>query len=252
MKRWLPVTVLFVGIAAHAADPQESWEVAVKAKGGRERLHSVRSLAVYMKPAAVNLMGPPTTWLCVFPDRYFEYDGRGSGEYEYRALNGGGMAGNPRAIVVDGTASRVAMDANGTPRVTFAITARERDRLTLNQVIYLLESAWLHPRVLAAKGRTLTVEAGGDTFRITLDTAGLPERVTAMEMQGRKSKDRYDYRLERYRELQGILLPGRVTWSSGLRQWTWDVDYDVDAGFNPQFFARMPDLANGPEPWRQR
>ena len=230
--------------AAHAADPRELWDAAVKAKGGRDRLHAVRSLAVYMKPAPVNLAGPLATWLCVFPDRYFEYDGRGSGEYPYLSKTGGGMAGNPRAIVVDGAAGRVAMDANGTPRAAWPITGMERTRLTTNQLIFLLESAWLQPHLQSVKGRTLTVDADGIAYRISLNSAGLPERV--------KSRDGGDYRLERYREVQGIQLPARIAWASGLRQWTWDVDYDLDAPYNPAFFTRMPDLANGPEPWRQR
>jgi len=61
MHRWLPITALLAGIAAaNAADPQEVWEQAVKAKGGRERLRGVHSLAIYMKPADVNLRGPAT------------------------------------------------------------------------------------------------------------------------------------------------------------------------------------------------
>ena len=101
MHRWLPIAALLAGIAAaHAADPREVWEQAVKAKGGRERLRGVHSLAVYMKPADVNLSGPATNWLLVFPDRYFEFDGARAG-------------GHQSAMVVDGTADRVAMDATG-------------------------------------------------------------------------------------------------------------------------------------------
>ena len=60
----------------YAADPQEAWEQAVKAKGGRERLHAVHTLAVYLRPAPVNLAGPLTNWLLVFPDRYPRIRGR--------------------------------------------------------------------------------------------------------------------------------------------------------------------------------
>ena len=31
-----------------------------------------------------------------------------------------------------------------------------------------------------------------------------------------------------------------------------NVDYEIDAKYNPKLFERMPDLGNGPEPWRQR
>lgn len=251
MKLSLPIALLFTAFAAHAADPETVWAEALQAKGGRERLDSVRSLAIYMKPAQVTLTGPPSTWLCVFPDRYFEYDGRGSGEYSYESKLGPAMAGNPRAIVVNQSAGRVSMDANGTPRVTWPLTRKELDRLTVNQVVYLLESASLEPHPVSVKGRNLTVEASGCTFQITLDPAALPTRIVVMHSQDRKQKKMYDFQLTRYHEFKGIQLPARVTWIGGMTEWTWDVDYEVDADFNPKFFERMPDLANGPEPWRQ-
>jgi hypothetical protein len=239
MKLWLAVAALMTGtIAAHAADPQEAWERAVKAKGGRERLHSVHSLAIYLKPAQVMMGGPPTTWLCVFPDRYFEFQGTGYG-------------GGQRAIVVDGTADRVAMDATGQPRATRHMGRMEHDRLTLNQIVFLLESAWLQPQPVAARRNEVTVQAGGREFQISLDRADLPERVVALPMPG-EPKHLYDYRLQHYREFQGVWLPARVTSTSGMREWIWDADYDVDPKYNPKMFERMPDLADGPEPWRRR
>ena len=139
-KYWLwSTTFLAVCTGAHAADaadPQAVWEQAIQAKGGRERLRKVRTLAIYMRPADVMLAGPPATWLCVFPDRYFEWEG---------------LKGVERSIVVDGTAGRVAMDANGRPRATWSMTPAERDRLTLNQLLYLLETAWLRPEPLEVK-----------------------------------------------------------------------------------------------------
>jgi hypothetical protein len=44
----------------------------------------------------------------------------------------------------------------------------------------------------------------------------------------------------------------RVASISGMREEVWDVDYELDAKFNPKMFERMPDLADGPEPWRKR
>ena len=93
-KYWLwNAMLLAVCTGAHAADPRAVWEQAVQAKGGRERLRRVQTLAIFMKPAEVVLAGPPANWLCVFPDRYFEWDGR---------------KGTERSIVVDGTADQAA------------------------------------------------------------------------------------------------------------------------------------------------
>ncbi|HTT60950.1 MAG TPA: hypothetical protein VMG35_03885 [Bryobacteraceae bacterium] len=251
MPGWRCIAALIAGLTAvHAADPREIWDQAVKAKGGRERLHAVHSLAIYMKPAQTNLPGPPANWLCVFPDRYFEYDGQGNGEYPYLASNGVGLADCPRIIVVDGPSRRVAMDANGTPRVAWHLTSLEHDRMTLNQIVFLLESAWLQPRIVETKRNTVTVEAGGTTFRIYLDRSYLPERVLSLRAPGEKHYRAYDYRLQHYRDFQGVMLPVRVTRINGVVQWTWDVDYEVDAKYNPKLFARMPNLADGPEPWR--
>ena len=48
------------------------------------------------------------------------------------------------------------------------------------------------------------------------------------------------------------MLPARVTSSRSVTESTWDVDYEVDAKYNPKLFERMPDLNDGPEPWRRR
>jgi len=240
MHRWLHIAAFVTGFAAaHAADPQEVWEQAVQAKGGRERLHGVHSLAIYMRPpAGVNLAGPPTNWLCVFPDRYFEFDGAG--------------LHSSSAMVVDGTADRVAIDATGVPRHARQLTHSEHERLALNQLVFLLESAWLQPRPVEARGHTLTVEAAGRAYKLFLDSASLPERVLSFPVHDEKHQTTYDYRLQHYREFQGVMLPVRVASVGGMRLSTWDVDYEIDAKYNPKLFERMPDLANGPEPWRMR
>ena len=229
---------LAVGCAAHAAEPQEVWEQAVKAKGGRDRLRSVHSLAVYMKPAEVNLAGPPTNWLCVFPDRYFEFEAR--------------SIGSQHAMVVDGAAGRVAMDATGIPRNARPLPAAEHDRLALNQVVFLLESAWLQPRPVAVRRNVLTVEAAGRTYELFLDSASLPERIVSPPVPGQKPKIQYEYKLQRYRDFQGVMLPARIVRITRLQEGTWDVDYEIDAKYNPKLFERMPNLADGPEPWRIR
>jgi hypothetical protein len=224
--------------AAHAADPREVWEQAVAAKGGRERLHAIHSLAIYMKPAEVNLRGAPTNWLCVFPDRYFEYQG----------LPGG----NARAIVVDGTAGRTAMDTTGIPRQARHLTSSEGEQMTVNQIVFLLESAWLQPQPIEVRHNVLVVEAAGRTYKIFLDKENLPERIMSSAMHGRNADVHYDYRLQHYRKYEGVMLPTRVVLVAGIRQSTWDVDYEVEAKYNPKLFERIPDLANGPEPWRMR
>jgi hypothetical protein len=244
-KYWLSNAILLAvctgAQAGDAADPQAVWEQAIQAKGGRERLRKVQTLAVYMKPAPVNLAGPPANWLCVFPNRYFEWEGG---------------RGPERSIVVDGAAGRMAMDATGKPAGASSMTPLERDQLTLNQLLYLLETAWLRPEPLGVrparlhKYNVLTVRAGGRTFDLFLNSSNLPERI--FSRRGEDSKTRYDYQLEHYREFQGIALATRIICTEGNRQWNWDVDYEIDAKYNPKLFERMPNLSDGPEPWRRR
>lgn len=224
-------------IAAYGADPQQVWEQAIQAKGGRDRLHHVQSLAVYMKAAQVMLAGPPTTMLCVFPSRYFEYQGDG-------------FATHAMAIVVDGTANRVGTDVTGHLRSTRMLSPAERDRLIFNQLLFLLESNWLQPQLLEAKRNEVTVRAGDREFQISLDKANFPERIVSKAMPGEGKL--YDYRLQHYREYAGIWLPVRVTSTMRTREWVWDADYEVDAKYNPKMFEREPNLADGPEPWRRR
>ncbi len=239
MRFGILIAIVAAGLtAAHAAEPREVWEQAVTAKGGRERLHAIHSLAIYMKPAEVNLRGAPTNWLCVFPDRYFEYQGM--------------PGGTARALVVDGTADRAAMDATGIPRQARHLTASEGEQITVNQIVFLLESAWLQPQPMEVRHNVLVVEAAGRTYKIFLDKESLPERIISTPMPGRKADVHYDYRLQHYRKYEGVMLPTRVVLVAGIRQSTWDVDYEVEAKYNPKLFERIPDLANGPEPWRMR
>lgn len=221
-----------------AADPGELWAEALQAKGGRERLAQVHSLAVYLRPAPVNLQGPPSNLLLALPGRYFEYVG--------------GSSGNRHAMIVNLASGHAARDENGLPPSAWQPTARDRDRFTIFQVLYLLRTVSLEPRPVAAKGRDLTVQAGDRTFRLSLNRAGLVQRLQVVKLPGIKHQEQYDYHLDRYREWQQIMLPQRVTWLDGLREWIWDADYDVNETYNPKFFDRMPDLADGPEPWRRR
>jgi len=48
------------------------------------------------------------------------------------------------------------------------------------------------------------------------------------------------------------MLPARVVSRGRLEEWIWDVDYEIDSSYNPKLFERMPNLADGPEPWRIR
>ncbi|MFN7993302.1 MAG: hypothetical protein U0Q18_06860 [Bryobacteraceae bacterium] len=248
----IPALLVLGGVAAPAEDARGLWEQVVQAKGGHERLHGIKTLAVYMKPVRQVLFTPAATWFFVFPDRYFEYDGPGSGEYPYASAKGVGLAPSPRCLVVNGSTDRIAMDATGIPHTVWTLTPIERDRLTLNQLVYLLESAWLQPIPVSSRGRALTVEAGGRTFELSLNGSHLPERIVSAALPGEKSKNIYDYRLLHYREVDGIALPARVIWTVNRQaQWTWDVDYEINGRYNPKFFEHMPDLALGPEPWRR-
>jgi hypothetical protein len=144
------------------------------------------------------------------------------------------------------------MDATGIPRNARHLTSWEYDRLALNQVVFLLESAWLQPQPVEVRHNVLVVQAAGRTYKLFLNSASLPERVLSPPVRGQKPKIQYDYRLQRYREFHGVLLPARVVSISGIREATWDVDYEIDAKYNSKLFERMPNLANGPEPWRMR
>jgi len=235
--RFAIIAALAASGMLHAADSREVYEQAVQAKGGRERLHSIHSLAIYMKPAEVNLPGALTNWLCVFPDRYFEYQGMGAAR-EY-------------AMVVDASTGRAAVDATGQPRHNGQLNGSEHDQLALNQIVFLLESAWLQPQPVEMKSKILIVEAAGRTYKLFLNKDNLPERILSPPVRGEKPKVTYDYKLQHYQNFQGVMLPTRVTQTGAVRQATWDADYEVDAKYNPKVFERMPDLHDGPEPWRR-
>jgi len=241
MNRRLAIALFWAAAtAASGADPHELWERAVKAKGGRERLRGVHALAVYLKPANVVMAGPLQSCLFVFPDRYFEWRGRGS-------------QAATASLIVDAGANRVSRDANGRPRTTRPFTQTDRDQLSLYRLVYLLETAGAQPEPLAVDHNSLMVQLGGRVFRLFLNKSNLPARVYLPSEPGLKDGPINDYRMERYHDFQGISLPARVTSMVGpVTQWTWDVDYEIDPTYNPKLFARQANLDDGPEPWRLR
>ena len=82
------------------------------------------------------------------------------------------------------------MDVTGIPRHARHLTPSEHDQLTVNQIVFLLESAWLQPQPVEARHNVLVVEAAGRTYKLFLDKASLPERVISPPMPGRKAQDR--------------------------------------------------------------
>jgi hypothetical protein len=138
----------------------------------------VHSLAIYMKPAEVRCLAPSPTGSASFRTAISNTRGRGS----YPA----GVAGSARAIVVDGTADRIALDATGKPRTTWHLTWMERDRLTLNQLVFLLESAWLQPRPVEVRQVSWLSRRPG-ALQLFLNNANLPERILSPPIPRREA-----------------------------------------------------------------
>ncbi|HWP43590.1 MAG TPA: hypothetical protein VNO14_10170 [Blastocatellia bacterium] len=221
---------------------KQLWEMAIAAKGGRERLYAVESIAI------TETLGnkKPSVELCVFPDKYWYWE-------DYRP----GKLG--LAIIVNNFEQNVGYfvvghqpnDSGKRP-----LDPEERSYFMKPQLLYLLETRWLKPELLRAyKGKLGSrnvdiVEIKVDQFRIGVfldKTSHLPVRINFLNDTGDKVFQWYG--LSDYREVNGILVPHAISYDGGR---SIPLTIEVNVAYDPAAFEQPPRVADGPDQWRAK
>ncbi|MEK6407954.1 MAG: HEAT repeat domain-containing protein [Acidobacteriota bacterium] len=222
---------------------KELWELAIAAKGGRERLYAVKSIAITKSFSSKG----PSVQLCVFPDKYWDWE-----DYRPGKL---GLSASVRNFERNVNYFIVGHLPNDPAKSELKPEAREP--ITQCQLLYLLETRWFKPELLKTYTSNLglhtvdVVETKVGQFRIGvfLDTkTHLPVRI------GYFLKDTGDrifqwFGLSDYREVNGIMVPHSISYDGGR---SIPVQVEISVDYDPAVFERPPRIDDGPYQWRPK
>lgn len=231
--------------------PVDLWEAAIAAKGGRERLRSVNSLYMAVEQPG----GDRAYYLYVFPDREFTYLYGAQREDTVINIYNGQLGVNwwqPGNHPAQFRRSKPEnMDDIGLKRAQFTL---------------MLATRWLEPKPMRARKdwlglkRVDVVETDADGWRVDyyLDPkTHLPVKVVSASASITRDEGNlnYEVKLEDYEEINGVMMPRKVThtttYTRSTRKWTERVRYEINPGYSDKVFEQGPTSKMGPEVWRQ-
>ena len=233
--------------ASSQADAEELWEKAIAAKGGRERLHAIRSVLItkdfkyWVTPfkRARNLH----VTLVVLPDKSWSWD-------DYRP----GKLGL-RVKMINPERNYNWLTYPNDPKSPRRLTHTIEPNLPFFHLREMIESPWLQivpfkatsQRIKSKTFHVVYVRAGAWVAKYYLDTKTFLlariEFVTLSDME----KTWGTYQFFDYVEVDGIQVPSkyRVGDSAKIpRVYQFNVEYD------PGIFERPPTVEAGPDAWR--
>ena len=248
------------GGAGENADARRVWELAVSAKGGRERLWSVRTMAQHLTASydigPLRLRAGIYEHFYVLPNRYWEW------VTEPRVT----PYTSVQVIMVDKDTRWFRWENEPGVRVS-EIPALPVWELLHDQLFALLETRWLKPELLGVKrGRLgwgavdiVAARISGGRFDIYIDRKSrLPRRIVEHRMVTRQltilsppePPKPYEivWDLEDYRPVSGILLPHTLK-QRGRDGITERVTYEINPEYDPRVFEDPPSADFGPRDW---
>ncbi len=238
---------------------KELWELALQAKGGRERINGIESIAFirdYRPTVSVRMTA--------FPDKSFywwgELDAKGTGVACEIKNYASGFGFNQVGIFPRKTYQDIRTDpafqSTGSGELFKGEILRD------NQLRFLLETRWQRPELLSAGKATI----GGRSYdrvdvRIPGDTAAshaifldekthLPMRFqTCRDTKGTLTGSNWGTEFRSYKVIDGISLPTQI---SEIGSGRWDkIQIELNPEYEPKVFEREPDLRAGPFQWRK-
>ena len=221
------------------AEAERLWELAVAAKGGRERLHSVDSFLI-----SAGSRKHPLIDLYAFPGRYWRWD----------------AAPEPLGLRVQmmnaerGEAYLTHPDDPKSPRKLGDVFMRScQFFVTEAQLYFLLETRRHRPvpieaREGEARGRrtdVVRVLVGDRLADYYLDRkTHLPVKV----VYPARDDSRRHFEAKDYADVGGLMLPSKVSYGGGFSSYAYVVNPEYDAAL----FERPPTVEAGADAWRPR
>ena len=254
-------------------EPQEGesarslWEKAISAKGGRERLHGVRSFVVSSKSkysrGPKDMPGDQTETLYVLPDKLWEWqDIPGPLGVHITVLDFDRHVGwelsdkwdSAKPITAKSTMPNPGDSQSQTDDLKFRSI---REKFVEAQLIYLMETRFLTPSLIRSRkaklGSTrvdvIETSVGRERIEYYLDPrTHLPQKI-AIITRLESGRDYMDViRLSAYASVNGIMMPQRVAWGSDEENKT---SYQINVNYDPGIFERAPTIHMGADAWRR-
>lgn len=236
----------------HASDSLDEakrlWELAVVAKGGRQRLHQINSLAVFYEYRK----GQTSIEVYAFPAKRWEWLDTGpSSKFPLLAY---AMDFEQKVhCFIQGATGEGCQPIGGYSK---------RSYLEEPQLLYLLETKWVKPELLGASKDKLgsrvvdIVKVRLEQYEISvyLDAkTHLPLRIayhSNMSGPNLKVGAIFEWQdLSDYRNVNGIMLPHKIGHTNSP---TRRLRYEINPDYDPGIFTRKPALEAGPEQWRSK
>jgi hypothetical protein len=230
------------------SEARRLWELAVVAKGGRQILEQVGSLAVFYEYRRRHV----SSELYVFPDRHWDWLDPGPSPM-FPVMSAAMDFGKNIYCYIHGNLGEGCSSIGNLSK---------RAYMEDPQLLYLLETKWVKPELLTATKATLEwrsvdlVKIRQEEFQISVyfdAKTHLPVRIAYhVDEDGGKLKagDIFEwYGLSQYRDVNGIMLPHKITHTHNPTRW---LKYEINPAFDPDVFKRKPNLTAGPEQWRPK
>jgi hypothetical protein len=232
------------------AEARRIWEEAIVAKGGRERLYSVRNVLISSHQGYVTHKGKGNQVhreaLYALPNKYWFYDDYGSDVF------GIGM----HMYNFDTGVQYVGAPGDPETRLEPINKTTERTKLDSGQITLLLETEWLRPIPVRAKTERIglkkvdVVETSIKGARVDFafdQKTHLPIQVRFYDVVNNKTYIDVQ-RFSDYVEVNGIKVPQIIKLDDGT------VDKSVikfNVAYDEEIFIKPPTTAN-PEAWRPK
>ena len=233
-------------------DPQIVWERVIRAKGGREKLHAVSTLAWSIDGPKLNsapdvIGAERLEFVEAYPDRYWLW-------MDYRPGSMGFHAEVWNAQKRFWFQSNRGGKAHSIPWSSAAEWARRRDR-TKHGLVFLLETSFVAPTLTKARteGDSIYLEGTAPQFisvTYTIDTATyLPRRIAvtpeaAPEWGPLPPALTTEYVIRRYSAIDGIQMPTVIDGYGEVR-------FTINPAVDQKLFETPPDGVTSRDEWKK-
>ena len=238
-------------VPAHQAPPhnreqaQKLWDVAITAKGGRERLHEVSSLLIWYQETTRNFLGivvhrGHVESLYVFPGKLWSWD---DGLPPPFRLNVG-------VLDLDRNFSCRAHLDSKSPICGSAGKMGAREGIDEAQYLYLMETKWIKPTPISVSKERIglktvdVLETQWEDKRILYflnRKTHLPQRVAVF--RGNSKKPRLSLDFSEYAIVSGVQMPGK--------QKRGRINFILNPHYDESVFSRTPSISAGPKAWQR-
>jgi len=247
---------------ANQAEARRIWELAVQAKGGRERLQKVQNFQASLflhSPGSNPRETPFASFLCVIPGKQWSFE-----DYGKKSVFGA------TATMQDFENRTTYFAQNGVSSVAKSMTAADGQSaawMHAENAVYLVESKTQQADVRKVESHVVNgyklylVTTSIDGQRVDFDfdsVTYLPRRVVAYHERETGGVSVITHDLLQYRDVDGIKMPTWITDTypptpgrseSSIR--TFYLEVQLNVAYDPAIFERSPDKLTS-NSWRLR